>query len=219
MPFGLCKAHGIKIQDWWTPSDAWNALKSGGYVTNVSEEYAEYYRQKKREREREKRKQRASYNKKREAQRKNPEHNPDPSYSHQDGKIAGVAKGAPMSFEQADSGKVNPYFGKGYIGYRHNCQTCVATYIARRQGYDVRALPNLDNRNIRDLSLDTALAYVDRNGKHPSKIYKPYGAKIFDFLQNNVNKGDIISVEFDFVGRRSGHIITAERGSDGTIRL
>lgn len=32
LPFALCKAKGIKIQDWWTPRDAWNALKSGGYV-------------------------------------------------------------------------------------------------------------------------------------------------------------------------------------------
>ena len=36
LPFGLCKKFGINIQDWWTPTDAWNALK--GY--NVSPDKA-----------------------------------------------------------------------------------------------------------------------------------------------------------------------------------
>ena len=27
LPFGLCKRYGIKIEDSWTPRDAWNALK------------------------------------------------------------------------------------------------------------------------------------------------------------------------------------------------
>ena len=28
LPFALCKSKGIEIQDWWTPRDAWNALKN-----------------------------------------------------------------------------------------------------------------------------------------------------------------------------------------------
>ena len=49
LPFALCKAQGIAIQDWWTPRDAWEALKRGGRVDDVSEEYAAYYRELKRE--------------------------------------------------------------------------------------------------------------------------------------------------------------------------
>ena len=49
LPFALCKAKGIKIQDWWTPRDAWNALKSGGYVEDVDEEYAKHLKEEKRE--------------------------------------------------------------------------------------------------------------------------------------------------------------------------
>ena len=30
LPFALCKKYGITIQDWWTPRDAWNALRRGG---------------------------------------------------------------------------------------------------------------------------------------------------------------------------------------------
>ena len=41
LPFALCKANGIPIQDWWRPSDAWEALSNAGYVIDVSEEYNE----------------------------------------------------------------------------------------------------------------------------------------------------------------------------------
>lgn len=44
LPFALCKANGIAIQDWWTPRDAWAALERNGDVENVSDEYADYYR-------------------------------------------------------------------------------------------------------------------------------------------------------------------------------
>lgn len=27
LPFGLCKRYGVKIEDWWTPRNAWDALK------------------------------------------------------------------------------------------------------------------------------------------------------------------------------------------------
>jgi len=49
LPFALCKANGIQTEDWWTPKDAWEALKHGGIVDDVSEEYKEYYRQLKKE--------------------------------------------------------------------------------------------------------------------------------------------------------------------------
>ena len=44
LPFSLCKQNGIQIEDWWTPKDAWEALKHGGVVDDVSEEYKEYFR-------------------------------------------------------------------------------------------------------------------------------------------------------------------------------
>lgn len=214
LPFALCKANGITIQDWWTPRDAWEALKKGGYVDDVSEEYKEYYSQLKKERNK-KHRQRA---KNKNAQLKDPRHNPTKGYVHQDGAIDGAVRSNPMTFEQADSGNVNPYFGKG-IGYNHNCQTCVATYVARRQGYDVRALPNLNNKNIYRLSYDTSLAYIDDNGQHPKQVKKPNGARIDSFLEQAIKPNDIYSVEFVYRGAHSGHIITAERGADGAIRL
>lgn len=233
LPFALCKAKGIKIQDWWTPRDAWNALKRGGEIDNVSDEYADYYRKLKKERQKQYRKQHPgkiqqsrlrSETKKR--QLSNIEHNADKNYQHQMGFIAGAEKSNPMTFEQANSGHCNPFFGKkdektgvNYIGYRTNCQTCVATYIARRQGYDVRALPNLNNRQIADLSFNTALAYKDINGNYPKKTSKPYDRDLEGWLSSEIKQGDIFSMEFSWKGRNAGHIITAEKLPDGSIRL
>lgn len=53
LPFALCKSRGIQIQDWWTPRDAWDALKRGGHVQDVSEEYKKYYLELKKKRQRE----------------------------------------------------------------------------------------------------------------------------------------------------------------------
>lgn len=211
LPFALCKANGIAIQDWWTPRDAWAALERNGDVENVSDEYADYYRKLKKEQAKKRRQQNKKRDAIRRAQRKDPEHNPEENYTHVDGQIAGVAKGNEMSFEQADSGSVNPYYGSEQIGYYTNCQTCVATYIARRRGYDVRALPNLDNRDIAMLSYNPLSIYKDKNGQKPIPSRKPYGERTSAFLDKEVHDGRICSVSVKWRGRNSGHIVTAER--------
>lgn len=223
LPFALCKQKGIAIQDWWTPRDAWEALKRGGHVDDVSEEYADYYREQKKADERAKRKERAKKKKERQArideQKSNSEHVPEKNYTHKPGAIAGADKGKPMNFEQADGGSCNPYYNKGLIGYRTNCQTCVPVFIARLQGYDVRALPNLDNREIAALSRNTRLAYKTKDGGLPEYIHKPRGEKNLSFLDKNIKQGEIYSIEFGWKGRSTGHVLTAQRGEDGKVRL
>ena len=131
-----------------------------------------------------------------------------------------------MTFEQADSGNVNPFFKnawnpltqQGLIGYRTNCQTCVATFIARRMGYDVRALPNLDNVNVMQLSYNPMLAYVDQDGNHPREMRKRRGDNTISFLNQNVRDGRIYSLRFDWVGRSAGHIVTVER-INGSVQV
>lgn len=218
LPFALCKAAGIPIQDWWTPRNAWEALKNNGEVKNVSDEYAEYYRKLKREKAKEARERNSVREAIRRAQREDSKHNPDKNYQHRDGAIADVTQGAPMNFAQADSGNVNPYFNSNQIGYKTNCQTCVATYFARRQGYDVRALPNLDNKNIFSLSRNPMLAYVDKNGNHPEETFKSRGQRTDMFLEQNIQEGHIYSVSCCWKGRRSGHIVTAER-EKGIVKI
>lgn len=193
-------------------------MENGGVVEDVSEEYKEYYREKKKRQAKESRERNKERNRIKKEQLANPEHNPDKNYIHRDGAIAGAKRGKPMDFKQADSGNVNPFYGKG-IGYSHNCQTCVAVYLARRLGYDVRALPNINNENIYRLSYDTSLAYLDANGKHPKRIGKPMGMRSDMFLERTIKTGEIYSVEFQHKGMSSGHILIAERSIDGNVRL
>lgn len=96
LPFGLCKAHGIEIQEWWTPRDAWAALQNGGFVGDVSEEYKKYYLEQKRERDKIARKNRKQRNERKKAQLADPNHNPDRNYVHRNGAIAGANKNTPM---------------------------------------------------------------------------------------------------------------------------
>lgn len=212
LPFALCKQAGITIQDWWTPRDAWNALRYRGVVDDPSEEMKDYFRELKKKASKESYENKKARNKAKKQQKKDPEHNPDPNYKHVKGAIAGVKRGKPMTFKEADSGHCNPFYKqawndyteKGYIGYRANCQTCVAAFIARRQGYDVRALPNLDNENIYRLSLNTTLAYVDKNGNHPIEI--PIVGRR---LEARLQEGRTYSVAWDWRGKRYGHIVVA----------
>jgi hypothetical protein len=147
-----------------------------------------------------------------------PEHTPEIGYNHTPGAIAGAKKGKKMTFEQADNGNCNPYYDKGFIGYKTNCQTCVAVYVARRQGYNVRALPNLNNKDIKDLSHMTNIAYVDKNGSPPIMRFKPQGTQTAKWLSNNMKDGEIYAVRGTWKGKHSGHIITAEK-INGEIRF
>ncbi len=59
--------------------------------------------------------------------------------------IAGVKKGKPMSYKQANEGRVNPNYNKS-DEYKLNCQCCVAVFEARLRGYDIETLP-FDEKN------------------------------------------------------------------------
>ena len=146
-------------------------------------------------------------------------HNPDTKYKHCPGKIAGVSKGEPMDFEKADSGNVNPYYKKGFVGYETNCQTCVATYFARRLGYDVRALPNFANQTINTLSYYPEIAYIDENGYYPRFNDCKWFETPMDFLNRIVKDGEIHMLQFCFVNENYGHVIVAEKNKSGVLKL
>lgn len=213
LPFGICKAHGIKIEDWWTPRHAWEALKNHGIVKEVSEEYKEYYAELKRKRAKEKRKKDKERKKRINEQMQMSEHTPEINYTHQQGAIAGAKKGKPMSFKEADNGHVNPYFKTAFIGYKTNCATCCAVYFARRLGYNVRALPNLNNRNIAALSYQSNLAYLTPDGKHPVRIYKPSGERTINWVNRTLKEGEIYAISGRWKGDTRGHIITVEKAN------
>lgn len=207
LPFGLCKSHGIKIQDWWTPKDAWDALQRGGIVRDVDEEYKKHIKELKKQQAKESKERNKAREHTKKMQLASPKHTPDKEFKKDKNYVANAKKGKPMTFEQADNGNVNPYFEdntKGlYIGYMHNCQTCVACFKARLDGFDVHALPNLNNREIHDLSCDVTMAYIDkRTGKKP----------VLEKLNENaMEDGKMYAVRFSYVGKRAGHIITATK--------
>lgn len=214
LPFALCKERGIPIQDWWTPRDAWNALNGVG--VDPDEEYEKYFREQKKAYQRAYNKKKQEREKERRKQKSDPRHVPDESF--EEGKLANVEKGKPMTHEEADSGAVNPFYKKGYIGYSTNCQTCVAAYIARRHGYNISALPNLDNKNIYMLSCNTSLAYKDtKTGEPPKKMLLPKGRRS-QALDKALQEGNIYGLEWAWKGRKSGHIVIAEKVG-GEVKL
>lgn len=204
LPFALCKARGIQIQPNWTPRDAWNALRGVGVSPR-----SEYDKIRDKERARESARENRERNRVKREQLASTEHNPEtPPYEA--GKIAGVPKGKPMDFSQADGKSCNPFYGSKYIGYQTNCQTCVPVYFARRMRYDIQALPNLNNSAIRDLSYNVTLAYRDANGNHPTIDRKPDGMRKTVWIANLAKPGKIVAIEMKWRGRQNGHIVTIE---------
>jgi SPP1 gp7 family putative phage head morphogenesis protein len=138
--------------------------------------------------------------------------------------LAGVDRGEPMSFEQANSGNTNPKYGEDY-GYSINCQSCVVCNEARRRGYDVSTLPNKNNPTAKRLEQNTNLAWRDPStGKNPeyitdrSKTYTPKSYKTY--LESIIEKGNRYTIEFGWKGRgSSGHIVNIDRTDDGLLRI
>lgn len=149
------------------------------------------------------------------------EHAPDKGYVYKKGYIAGAKKGNKMSFEQADNGACNPYYDK-VEGYGDNCQACVAVYIARRLGYNVRVLPYLysgayTNDEMRHLANNPYRAYKDAQNEQPQAI-EFFGDDKQGFLNKTIQNGEIYSV-VHYWENDAGHITIAEKDSDGNLFL
>lgn len=151
-----------------------------------------------------------------------PNHNYDENYEHKDGYIAGAPKCETMTFEEADNGKVNPYYDI-VKGYENNCTICVATYLARRLGYNVRALPDSENNEEAvALSVDFNRAYLDEEGFSPESEFDLNEAQNKEvFLDNKIKNNDIFSLRFNSVDSsvKAGHIIIAEKDNNGNLIL
>lgn len=128
--------------------------------------------------------------------------------------INGVAKGSPMSFSEADNGSVNPNFSKGTYGYTHNCQSCVVALEARFRGYDVEVTAK--NSVGTCLSYNPEAAWINpATGKNPAQLAVTTAADI----DKSIGQGERYSLHFGWKGRRYGHIISADKDEQGTLRL
>lgn len=215
--YGLAKKYGIDTSG-MSPKEVWEALKKKGVTEeNISDEAYDSKENKALATAEKVKKYKKNNNKSVEKINKDNliEHAPDKYYKHKDGYIAGAKKGIKMSFEQADNGACNPYYQK-VEKYDKNCQTCVAVYIARRLGYDVRALPKWDNDTIVHLSHNNNIAYLDSDGWHPEPDFtdtkNPY-----NFLDKKIKKGKIFSVRVDWKEQDFGHVVVAERDKQNRL--
>lgn len=137
--------------------------------------------------------------------------------------IANVIPGTPMDFAKADSGSVNPNYGKDH-GYAINCQSCVVVFEARLRGYDVQVLPNRPGSVLEALSRDTSMAWIDPStGKQPKYIFdetKRTPEEYLDFINEVVEKGGRYTIEFAWRGRgNAGHIVNLDRTPNGLLRI
>lgn len=137
--------------------------------------------------------------------------------------IANVTPGNSMTFEQADSGHVNPNYGKDY-GYSINCQSCVVAFEARERGYNVQVLPCTKGSVLDRLSIDPRMAWIDpKTGKHPEYIYdnnRRTAEEYLDFVSEVVKPGNRYTIQFAWKGRgHSGHIVNIDRAPNGLLRI
>ncbi len=119
----------------------------------------------------------------------------------------------------------NPNYKKKFT---INCQSCVVAHELRRRGYDVQAVGNTANSIPRVLSHHTELAWLDSNGNIPTskQISWAWQADKDAMAKSMLANLDAATKE---VGRyhikwtwgnmRSGHIITCERLTDGSLRV
>lgn len=75
---------------------------------------------------------------------------------------------------------VNPNYETGLQEWQNNCQRCVATYEARRRGYDVTALPCMDYRSD-EFALGRGYTKIfESNGRKASAIWYEAGFNIME---------------------------------------
>lgn len=139
--------------------------------------------------------------------------------------IGGAKRGEPMSREEANQNRANPNFSKDY-GYRINCQSCVVAYEARLRGYDVQAKANKNNPAAAHLSRATYDAWIDpATGKpptmqrnDPNSVHTTKQTKAW--LEDTIKPGERYTFQHGWKGHgNSGHIISADRDTDGSLRL
>lgn len=152
--------------------------------------------------------------------------------------LAGVKKGAPMSFEQADGSSCNPHYTSGALvyslekkrniePYRVNCQSCVLAYEMRRRGFDIEAQPNMKNDDINKcltLSADCVGAWRDpKTGAAPVVTHHAASdtQTLISSLSDVMKIGErhaVMGAPNSFFGNtEAGHIFIAERDKKGVF--
>lgn len=136
--------------------------------------------------------------------------------------LAGVKRGEAMSFEEADTGNVNPHYGEK--GFDKNCQSCTIVYEARRRGFDVETLPCLPGSMAERLANQYTLAWIDpKTGKRPDFIKdntKDSPKKYLDYMKKTIKPNERYILGFSWKGKgNSGHIVNLDLNPNGELRI
>lgn len=136
-------------------------------------------------------------------------------------KLNGTQRNKPMTFKQADSGSINPKYGK--TGYSTNCQSAIAVFEARLRGYDLETLPNNKQTRCKELSERSSEVWIDpTTGENltnrKSSVHMNTKAKLYKYLNDTIEVGERNSFSFPWKGYEyEGHVITAYKNSKGQL--
>ena len=138
--------------------------------------------------------------------------------------IAGVKRGEPMSFDEADGGKVNPNYGKDN-DCSENCASCVYAYESRRRGYNVEATPAVEGSVTKELGKNFFNSWLDIETGIPCNGIEidVKNENCFDFFTENAMDGEryalVSYAEHDFEGNVDieAHAITVEKDNNGDL--
>nr|DAG43207.1 MAG TPA: Minor capsid component [Caudoviricetes sp.] len=137
--------------------------------------------------------------------------------------IAGIKKGKPMFFKQANGGKVNPKYTGKRDGYSGNCQTCVAVFEARLRGYDMQAIPYTPlNPYMEALGHKPTFAYIDKkNNRIPDMLYSDIKrpSECEEWLKDRVKQGQRFAFIFKPMYSSNGHIIEVSKNILGQLKF
>jgi hypothetical protein len=130
----------------------------------------------------------------------------------------GAEYGSPMTFQEANEMRANPNYKRGGM-YQTNCQSSVVANELRRRGLDVEAYGNSKAEWYMPYELgkrpEAAWLTTDGEIPTPSVIQGEINAKAF---ADSMTKEGRYQLWFKWEGKDSGHVITAERLADGTLR-
>ena len=143
--------------------------------------------------------------------------------------IAGVTRGKPMTFEQANTGRANPRYAPGLRGerqYQINCQTCVVAHELRMRGYDVQAIGNTEGSMCNKVAKDPVLPWIDKEtGKKPVALKSSdnnvrTAPQLEKWIKETVEPNARYHFYFSWRGLNNcGHIVTLNTDSLGNATL
>ena len=115
---------------------------------------------------------------------------------------------------------VNPNWKK-LNGYDDNCQRCVPTYVLRRQGYDVEALPTGLNEENDNLLKQNPHIIWERAGSlvipRSTRGSKYFGKPEIEKYMKDLPDGAMCEVKCTWKDSKSAHVFIAEK-KNGKVR-